>query len=300
MMDYKLVEAVATVLLCGGFEKAAQRLGLTQSAVSQRVRLLEARMAKPLLIRSTPPTATDAGLRLLQHYQQVHTLELSMADELSPDLSTQYKTLSIGVNADSLATWLLDSVADECRQQRVLLDLHCGDESVTLGMLRQGKVIGCLSSCEEAIQGCRVDALGRMAYIAVATPDFIARHFPNGVSREALYKTPTVVFNFDDRLQDRYLQHHFNVQPGEYPCHQLPSTQAFVDAALLGIAYSLVPRLHVERQLADATLMELAPGRAVFSDLYWHYWSIRSPLLERFSNTLIQQASARLLPIDSE
>ncbi|RRJ82379.1 LysR family transcriptional regulator ArgP [Aestuariirhabdus litorea] len=297
MMDYKLVEAVAAVIECGGFEKAAQRLNLTQSAVSQRVRLLEERMATPLIIRATPPQATDSGLRLLRHYQQVHTLELSLVDELSPQASAQYKTLSIGINADSLATWFLDSIADECRQQRLLLDLHSADESVTLGMLRRGQVIGCISSSAEPIQGCRIEPLGRMAYIAVATPAFIRHHFPRGVCAEGLRGAPTVIFNLDDRLQERYLQQHFQLQPGEYPHHLLPSTQAFADAAQLGIAYSLVPRLQVERQLREGSLQELAPGRAVYSELYWHYWNIRSPLLDRLSRTLIREAGSRLLPI---
>ena len=43
MIDYKLLEAIAIVVQEGGFEKAATVMNLTQSAVSQRVRLLEER-----------------------------------------------------------------------------------------------------------------------------------------------------------------------------------------------------------------------------------------------------------------
>jgi LysR family transcriptional regulator (chromosome initiation inhibitor) len=41
MLDYKLLEAMAMVVLERGFEKAAHKLHLTQSAVSQRIKLLE-------------------------------------------------------------------------------------------------------------------------------------------------------------------------------------------------------------------------------------------------------------------
>ena len=41
MLDYKHIEALAKVIQEGGFERAAQALFLTQSAVSQRVRQLE-------------------------------------------------------------------------------------------------------------------------------------------------------------------------------------------------------------------------------------------------------------------
>ena len=44
MFDYKLLAALAAVVEQGGFERAAQLLGLSQSAVSQRIKLLEARV----------------------------------------------------------------------------------------------------------------------------------------------------------------------------------------------------------------------------------------------------------------
>ena len=60
-MDYKLLKALAAVLDAGGFEKAAQHLNLTQSAVSQRIRLLEDQIGAILLTRTSPPVATEAG-----------------------------------------------------------------------------------------------------------------------------------------------------------------------------------------------------------------------------------------------
>ena len=44
MIDYKLLDALTAVLDQGGFERGARHLGLTQSAVSQRIKLLEARL----------------------------------------------------------------------------------------------------------------------------------------------------------------------------------------------------------------------------------------------------------------
>lgn len=67
MFDYKLLAALAAVVEQGGFERAAQALGLSQSAVSQRIKLLEARVGQPVLVRETPPHPTDLGRRLLNH-----------------------------------------------------------------------------------------------------------------------------------------------------------------------------------------------------------------------------------------
>ncbi|NLY57226.1 MAG: LysR family transcriptional regulator, partial [Gammaproteobacteria bacterium] len=55
MMDYKLLQALACVVEQGGFERAARLMGLSQSAVSQRIKLLEARVGAPVLRRVSPP-----------------------------------------------------------------------------------------------------------------------------------------------------------------------------------------------------------------------------------------------------
>lgn len=75
MFDYKLLAALAAVIEQGGFERAAQVLGLSQSAISQRIKLLEARVGQPVLVRATPPSPTDVGRQLLNHVQQVRLLE---------------------------------------------------------------------------------------------------------------------------------------------------------------------------------------------------------------------------------
>ena len=65
MFDYKLLAALAAVVEQAGFERAAQALGLSQSAISQRIKLLEARVGQPVLLRDTPPRPTELGQRLL-------------------------------------------------------------------------------------------------------------------------------------------------------------------------------------------------------------------------------------------
>lgn len=60
MLDYKLLEALAVVVDQGGFERGAHYLGLTQSAVSQRIKLLEARLGQPVLVRAPDPIGSTA------------------------------------------------------------------------------------------------------------------------------------------------------------------------------------------------------------------------------------------------
>ena len=62
--DPDALECLAAIVEEGGFERAAQRLSVTQSAVSQRLRALEAQVGTVLIVRSRPLKATAAGLLL--------------------------------------------------------------------------------------------------------------------------------------------------------------------------------------------------------------------------------------------
>ena len=89
MFDYKLIEALAAVLQEGGFDRAAKALHLTQSAVSQRVKLLEEQTGQILLARTTPPQPTPAGQKLLKHSLQIKRLE----DDLRDPIGNQTKVI---------------------------------------------------------------------------------------------------------------------------------------------------------------------------------------------------------------
>ncbi len=145
MFDYKLLAALAAVVEQGGFERAAQALGLSQSAVSQRIKLLEARVGQPVLVRETPPHPTDLGRRLLNHVQQVRLLEGDL-QRWVPNLDEggAPERLRIALNADSLATWWAAAVGDFCAERRVLLDLVVEDQEVGLKRMRAGEVAGCV------------------------------------------------------------------------------------------------------------------------------------------------------------
>ena len=75
MLDYAGLEALAAVVREGSFERAARKLHVTPSAVSQRIKLLEERVGQVLVLRGQPCSGTDAGRRLCLHLEQVALLD---------------------------------------------------------------------------------------------------------------------------------------------------------------------------------------------------------------------------------
>ena len=83
-MEIQELEVLVAVIETGGFGKAAKRLLLTQSAVSQTIARMEQRVGTPLVVRSSPPRPTPAGRRVLEFAQNIfddiQTLERDLAD----------------------------------------------------------------------------------------------------------------------------------------------------------------------------------------------------------------------------
>ena len=296
MFDYKLLSALAAVVEQAGFERAAQVLGLSQSAISQRIKLLEARIGQPVLVRATPPTPTEIGRRLLNHVQQVRLLERDLQSAVPAlDEDGLPERLRIALNADSLATWWAQAVGDFCAEQHLLLDMVVEDQTVGLKRMRAGEVAACLCASERPVAGARSVLLGAMRYRALASPGFIARHFPHGVSAVQLSKTPALVFGPDDFLQHRYLAA-LGVEEG-FEHHLCPSSEGFIRLTEAGLGWGLVPELQVREQLANGSLVELLPDKPIDVPLYWHHWRNGGQLLSQLTEHLSRSASRWLVPL---
>lgn len=302
MLDYKLLEALALVVLEGGFDKAAKALHLTQSAVSQRVRLLEERIGKPLLMRGGVPQPTEAGRALLRHHRQVRLLEEDLAGGLEPDAGA-FRTLPLAVNADSLSIWFLDALTPLVRERRILLDLVVDDQERTHALLAQGEVAGCLSTRDQPLRGTRCTRLGTMPYLCCAAPDFAAGWLGQGLGADdaeiaaQAAQAPAVLFNRKDEVHDAFLCREWGCRTEDlppYPRHYVPSSEKFVDAVRSGLAYGMIPRPQAAPLLASGELLDLAEGRSLPVRLYWHQWDLDSELMAAVLRALLQGAATAL------
>jgi len=283
MFDYKLLEALTTVIECGGFERAGVALGISQSAVSQRLRTLEIRLGQPVLIRSPVIRATPAGQRLLNHVQQVQLLERDLAGSI-PALSEPAARLRIALNADSLATWFAGVIGDFCKTESLLLDLVIEDQDIGLRRMREGDVAACLCSSSQPVAGARCVPVGTMTYLPLATPDYVRKHFPGGLTDASLQSAPAIVFGPNDQLQHRFLAqcgYH-----GAFPHHLCPSSEGFVKLALAGMGYGMIPAIQAKTETDTGQLVSIAPGQQLEVPLFWHFWRHGGGVMDRLTRVL--------------
>lgn len=288
MFDYRLLEALAAVIETGGFEKAAQKLHLTQSAVSQRIRQLEGRLGQPVILRSSPPQATALGRRLNNHLQQVKQLEMGLVDTAS----NEPLKVRITVNADSMATWLAEGLAACDLSQQMDFDLVVEDQEVGLNRMRNGEVMACICAEAHPVNGGAVSPLGVLRYRALASPDFIER-YQTRRAPERLVEAPCLIFNQDDRLQHHFLE--AMKLPPPVRQHRVPSSEGFVQMALNGMGFGMLPELQVAPYLASGQLVDVGPDYHLDVPLYWHYWQTESDAMKALREAVIRQAGVTLL-----
>jgi LysR family transcriptional regulator, chromosome initiation inhibitor len=293
VLDYKLLEALAKVVEEGGFERAARVLCITQSAVSQRVKLLEERLGTILLARSTPPRATEAGRLALRHFRMAQRLEGDFEAALGREREG-FPSLSVGLNADSLATWFLPAVTPFLTKEGVLLDLSVDDQERTHELLRDGVVLGCVSSRSEPFQGCAATHLGDMEYRVFAAPGFRDRWFPDGLGVEAAGRAPALIFNRKDELHAKLLAGIFGRTPEGFQAFYAPSSEKFAEIIASGLAYGMLPDQQSAALAASGAIVDLAPGHAATVRLFWHRWTLGAGLLDRFTRALVRGARLEL------
>jgi len=299
--DTAALECLAALADDGNFERAAQRLSITQSAVSQRLRSLEAQVGQLLVVRSRPLRLTQPGKVLLRFARQLQAMRADVARELGVNADASQR-LPIAVNADSLATWVMPAL-DALVQAGLSLELIVDDQNFTHDWLRQGAVLGCVSTVSEALRGCQVLPLGVMHYIAVASPGFISQALPQGLNRTNFAQVPFLSFNRKDDMQLQWAARAVGVRQPRLQERFVPSAEAYVRAVLMGWGIGIVPELQVRELLESGALVTVLPDVGVDLRLFWHQWRLgsdgaapseRVALLDRIGAALVAGAEAAL------
>ena len=293
--DPAALECLAAIVEEGGFERAAQKLHITQSAVSQRLRALEAQVGSVLVERTRPVKPTSAGRLLLKHAKQLRLLRADLAhdlQELAPQTgqSLAGEIVSIAINADSIATWAMTAL-DDLARSGLPLEVVVDDQDFTQELLRSGQVMGCVTTLAQALRGCAVQPLGAMRYVAVASAEFAQDKLPQGLTRKNLNQFPYRSFNRKDDMQAEFVARCLGLR-GVSLQHQilLPSCEAQVRAVQAGWGVGVLPELLVRPALQAGALVDVAPGHALAIDLFWHCWNLESRVLSRVSLALLETA----------
>lgn len=287
-----LVRTFAQIVASGSLDAAAATLNVTPSAVSQRLKALESRLGRVLLVRSKPVAVTEAGRVVLRLARQLAAIEADGLAELG--LDDRAAGVPLAVNADSLGTWFLGALAP-LTEAGMTFELFRDDQEYTAGLLESGTVSAAVTSRQRPVAGCSSRPLGAIRYLPVASPAFASRWFSGGQDAAALEAAPLVDFDRRDTIQTRFLIA-LGGDPGRPPRHYVPASADFATATMLGFGWALVPEQQAGPALSDGRLVRLA-GDPLDVPLHWQRWKLDSPVLARIEDAVVGTARSVLRPV---
>jgi LysR family transcriptional regulator (chromosome initiation inhibitor) len=251
-----------------------------------------------LLVRSRPVKATSAGRLLIKHAVQMRLLRADLETDLkdlapSTGAVREDERISIAINADSIATWALPAL-DPLVHAGLPLEIITDDQDFTHEWLREGQVLGCVTTLKQALRGCKVQSLGAMQYVAVASAEYAQAHCPQGLPPHNFRSIPFVAFNRKDDLPTEFVGRALNLRRVSLGQRFVPSSEGQVRAVLAGWGASIVPELLVQGLLETGQLVNLAPDMRLPVSLYWHCWNLDPAVIDRLTHAL-SGAATRLL-----
>lgn len=154
MLDYALLEALLAVERESSFEGAARSLGVTSSAISQRIKLLEQRIGAITVNRQTIPVMpTEFGTNLCRHTEKVMLLEQSVILENECHFRSYQvsgRTLKILLNEESLSSWFVDVFqAEEKHDDPFMFEIEIVDLDNSQSQLKAGAALAAVSGTKK-------------------------------------------------------------------------------------------------------------------------------------------------------
>ncbi|HEX3776787.1 MAG TPA: LysR family transcriptional regulator [Polyangiaceae bacterium] len=268
ILDSARLAAFAAVARLGGFSKAANELGKTQSSVSQAVLLLERELGQKLFARDGhTPRLTDAGRALLPHATRILD-EMALAQgELAALSELAFGELIVGTS-DTLACYFLPPVFAEFRARypKVELRLDNRPSPVIAERVAERRVdIGIVSlPLPESLELAGHKPSERLDCVTLAAQEDVAVCAPAhalGKRREVGVRdlAPHSLLLLDRTTSSRahveaaFLAERTPLNVGM----DMSSVEVLKRLAELGFGIAIVPRFAVERERASGTLSVL-------------------------------------------
>lgn len=283
----------------GSFEAGARALHITPSAMSQRIRTLEAGVGSVLVLRTLPVAVTEAGQVILRLARQIDLLETEALSRLpgrTADAESgggaEVLALRITVNADSLATWFRPVFDAAATWTDAVLQVEIADQDQADRAVAEAQSMGATSSRARPHHGCRVTPLGVMRYVAVAVPELLERcpagpGAPQGLHAD-IHRMPMVDYGPDDELQGRFLARWDAVRPQRRTL--VPSSAEFLAAVEAGLGWGMLPELQLAGSTAELMPIAAAGRNHIDVPIHWHRWKMPSDVLERLETAVVDAA----------
>jgi LysR family transcriptional regulator (chromosome initiation inhibitor) len=149
--------------------------------------------------------------------------------------------------------------------------------------------MGAVTTERHPVSGCRVQPLGVMRYIAVASPSYVKRYLSDGFTARAASEAPSLAWNRDDALQDQLVRKVFR-RDITRPQHFVPTAEGFGTAVRAGLGWGMFPDSLAAPRLREGSFARVTDAH-LDVPLYWQCWKLDSPVVQKITEAVRSAAS---------
>jgi len=287
-MNLRFVEAFYWVASLKSISRAAEKLYLTQSAMSSRIATLEEELGVLLLDRRDKQfKLTGAGARFLVYAEKLLELQREVKQEMGSG-QPMAVSMRIGAIESVLHSWLIPWL-EKLRIDHPGLELELTVETtpILVEQIQRGTLDLVFAVLPASSEGVRNQALPTMDMVFVGHPEL---HRKRNYRLEELAAMELLTFQKGSQphvtLLDLFRAHH--MEPKKV--HAISSISAMVQLVQGGFGVALLPRAAVERLTGFARLKPLVCDVALQS-LPIHA-SYRTDPTAKTVETVVQSAMA--------
>lgn len=243
------------VIELGSFSAAANRLDLTQPAVSLQIRQLEKRLGLRLIERvGKRATPTPAGVELLVHARRISEAVTAAFDGMAPYVAGTVGRVRIGTGATACIHFL-PPVLRQLRKRFPTLEIiiHTGNTSDILKQLEENSIDVGIVTLPAPGRMFDVTPLAEDEFVVLASRD--RGPWPQSITPSVLARHPIVLYETGSQtrriIDDWFSKANVSVKP----TMELGSIEGIKELVSAGLGCGVVPAMAVSGPYKAANLI---------------------------------------------
>uniref|UniRef100_UPI0039F0D9C4 LysR family transcriptional regulator n=1 Tax=Bordetella sputigena TaxID=1416810 RepID=UPI0039F0D9C4 len=257
-LDY--LRTFVLIVRHGSFSAAAERLGISQPAVSQQIRQLERSLGVPLIDRvGRKASPTAAGTDLLAHAARIEDAVDAAIDAVARRASSPSGPVRLGTGATA-CIFLLPPILKDLRQRfpQLAITVTTGNTADVVKQIEENMLDIGLVTLPAAGRALEVTPVLKDEFFLLAPSGM---PLPRRISAQALADKPVLLFEPGGntrRITDEWSGRH---GPGLAPVMSLGSVEAIKGLVAAGLGCAILPGLAVrgEARRPDVAVRPLSP-----------------------------------------
>ena len=256
ILETSHLQTLSAISATGSFSKAAEKLNVTQSAISQSIKSLEKKVGVQLIKRSGKRiTFTDEGIRLYEFADQfLGKMDIAI-NSITKAKEEMEGKVRIGTLSGIGKSWLAHEMMNFTKEHELLKTSIVLDFQENLVSMFEKNQLDLLILPEDAVPSNGVKEFLSWESSNLIYSSKIADKITPEMTLEEFGNLPTILFEEDDILYTKWCEKHFGARPKNVNTRYIINSHGnILHAVSEGLGVAIVPnhvlvRSHLKENL---------------------------------------------------